>query len=231
MNTITNPIIGRRIGKLRITHIHSAIPRSGTSNRKTARLRYVYGAVCDCGNTTTIRDTKLYGAKTKRSCGMCVYTPVDPHRFRTPDPETLTALHAKIAQMRYSPSRHKLYGVWCGILSRCTSDPNYAGRGITVCDAWRNDFWSFALSAGKRPAGMSIDRIDNDGPYSPENCRWATPVQQANNRRTTHMCVADGRLQSIHDWALELGVPVKTLKAAASLVPFDVVYAHAKKRK
>lgn len=103
------------------------------------------------------------------------------------------------------------YECWVNMRTRCYN-PNYrdfhryGGRGIAVCDRWRDDFDAFFEDMGPRPDGMTIERRDNDGDYEPGNCHWASRTDQARNRRSTMSATIDGETLIAKDWIARLGI-------------------------
>ena len=94
---------------------------------------------------------------------------------------------------------------------RCCDPKNkrfadYGGRGIKVCDRWLNSFENFLADMGLKPSPEhSIERKNTDGDYEPDNCKWATQIEQANNKRTNHLITANGKTQTVRQWERELG--------------------------
>jgi len=114
--------------------------------------------------------------------------------------------------------RSGVYNVWAGIVQRTTNPrshnwPDYGGRGITMCDRWRRSYAAFAEDMGARPSrAHSIDRIDNDGPYEPGNCRWSTRSDQGRNRRNVHLFDVDDRPLGFREAAHLLAMPESTFR-------------------
>lgn len=110
----------------------------------------------------------------------------------------------------------KTYFAWRSMRSRChnknnPSYPHYGGRGIIVCAAWNLSYDQFVADMGEVPDGLTLERIDTNGNYTPENCRWATIKEQLNNQRRNRRLTLNGRTQTAAQWAEELGIRADTL--------------------
>lgn len=182
-------LTGQKFGRLTVIEL--------LSERKNAEK--VYRCKCDCGNYTNVRSGSLKQGLT-RSCGCLGREQVI----------SCNTTHGK----RYT----RIYGIWKTMKTRCNNKnspkyKNYGSRGIVVCDEWRNDFEAFynwAMNNGYRD-DLSIDRIDNDGNYSPDNCKWSTPKQQVRNRRNTVCLTYNRETKSLAEWCEILNLNYHTV--------------------
>jgi len=168
--TKAKDIAGQRFGRL------VAIEDSG----KRSHSHILWRCICDCGNETLVTANNLLKGKT-RSCG-CLRTETTIER-----------------STKHGGAHLPEYHVWTDIKNRCYNENcshyrYYGGRGIQVCARWRDSFANFYSDMGPRPSPRhTIDRIDNDGDYEPDNCRWATYDQQSQNRTSTKLTAQDVR--------------------------------------
>jgi hypothetical protein len=117
-----------------------------------------------------------------------------------------------------------VYAAWMNMKARCAGRHGTAYSGISVCARWRV-FENFLADMGEPPPGMSLDRIDNKGPYSPKNCRWADRATQARNTRRNVMLTYNGVTQTLTDWAAQIGIARPTLDARIHRLGWCVVDA------
>lgn len=156
---------------------------------------------CECGNTTICTTAHLNSGHTK-SCGCYVKE---------------TSRQNGLKQ-KHGLKNTKIYRVWAQMKTRCYNPKHenfdcYGGRGITVCDEWKNDFQSFydwAMSNGYKE-GLTIDRIDVNGNYEPSNCRWITIKEQCQNKRNTLFVTYKGIRKTLVEWSVITGIKYQTL--------------------
>ena len=192
MGKLFKDLTGKRFGNV------VAIKRAENKNNRVAFL-----CRCDCGTEFVTLSQNLVNGWTK-SCGF---------------------LNREKASQRVSKrntthgcSHTRLHDIWKNMRSRClrtysTAYKNYGGRGIKICKEW-NDFKTFRDWAYENGYSeeLTIDRVDVNGDYTPENCRWVSAEKQANNKRTNHFVEHNGERKTISEWAKELGFPYSKLK-------------------
>lgn len=181
----TPDLVGQRFGRLQVLEMHRV---------SEPKSKIFWTCKCDCGNEVDVETVNLVHGSTK-SCGC----------YRRD-------YMAKVA-CRHGYGRERIYKNFLNMHQRC-ENPNdnqfarYGARGITVCDQWKDFvvFYDWAISNGYQ-CGLTLDRIDVNGPYAPWNCRWATAFQQGNNRRNTIYITLNGVTKTISEWALTLDIP------------------------
>ena len=201
--------VGEKFGRLTV------IKRAENYIDKNGKPHSMWESKCECGNTVIVRGTYLKSGLVK-SCG-CL---------------NIDALRDMLTT--HGESRTRLYKIWAGIKDRCYnindhSYNNYGGRGITMSDEWIENYsafrdWSYANGyyedSDKEPC--SIDRIDNDGNYCPENCRWVGRKIQQNNTRHNHYIEYNGENHTIAEWADAYRIEYNTFYKALKRYDWDL---------
>lgn len=179
-------LTGRRFGSLTVL---------GYSHFKNVSY---WNCICDCGTIKSYQKGNLISNNAK-SCGC------------------LKSENISKGKTKHGMKHTKEYRIWWGIKQRCFYHKNdsykhYGGRGISMCDEWKNSFEAFYRDMGKPPHGTSIDRINNDGNYEPNNCRWATNAEQQSNRRCTVKLTIGNQTRDLEEWSKISGVGYTTIR-------------------
>ena len=176
-------LTGRRFGRLVVTH--RCPERRGVA--------IVWACKCDCGSAVDVIGASLRNGNT-RSCGC------------------LLRDWCSESKSTHGLSQSAEYRIWGLMKDRCLNEKarqyaDYGGRGITICDAWIDDFEAFMRDMGPRPSVRhSVERMNNDGGYGPDNCRWALPLDQGNNKRNNVFLEIDGERLTVSQWARRVGL-------------------------
>lgn len=190
-------LTGKRFGRLLVI---------APDEKRDCNGNWFWLCKCDCGNTAVVHGHKL-GRKTN-SCGC----------LRRENTRAMKTKHGAMAGVHNGSAKPgKLYQLWKGMKQRCLNPKcpcyhRYGGRGITICERWL-DFAAFRddMIPTYKP-GLTLDRINNDGPYEPANCRWATQLQQSRNKRTNMRITHNGRTMTLSEWAAETGIGWGTIR-------------------
>ena len=181
-------LTGQRFGRLTVIRRHDKV-----------NGYFRWECACDCGTMKIVSSPSLHGGA--RSCGC------------------LLAEHNK-NQKVHGREPKRLYHIWSGMKCRCNDPrnkdfPHYGGRGITVSPVWSDfvQFRDWAFSSGYAD-NLTLDRIDTNGNYCPQNCRWATPKEQANNRTNNRKISYHGETKNISEWAEHFGIDPSLFHAA-----------------
>ena len=156
---------------------------------------------CDCGNTTIVKGANLKSGNTK-SCG-CLKIQASINNGK---------------KIKHGIRNSRIYEIWHNMKARCLNPNNkdfinYGGRGIIVCNEWKNDvkaFYDWAMANGYAD-DLTIDRIDNTGNYSPDNCRWVSAECQNRNKRNVVLLEYNGITKNLSEWSKETGIGITVL--------------------
>lgn len=187
-------LIGRTFGAFVV--LEEAPPKIRANGKKVR----MWKCQCSCGNVRYLNKREIDTEK-RKSCG-CKW-----------------GEYQRMSRIQHGDSHMRLHNTWSGIRARCYCKTDYhyqwyGARGIRMNDAWKDDYAAFkewALDNGYSPE-LSLDRIDNNGNYTPDNCRWTTQKAQSNNTRRNRMITAFGETLTLAQWAEKSGIPYHTLK-------------------
>ena len=157
-----------------------------------------YWCECECGNCKLIRGTFLRLGQTT-SCG-CLQR------------ELIRERKTKHGHTKFGGYVSPTYKSWTNMRRRCREFYNYTSKGIVVCERW-NSYENFLSDMGERPKGMTLDRIDNTKGYYKDNCRWATPREQANNQSNNARLEYKGETHTLAEWSRLLGISYEVIKS------------------